>query len=233
MKSILLLTLGLLLAVSTYAQTKKMYHVPNESDIRKSIPMKDRYQFENFKKGTVHFRNGTKSQAQLNYSFFHSEIQFIDPRKDTLLLADNSFVIQITIDTLVYYYLRKEGHIQQIGGFDKIRLGRKQNLVVMGTEYTSGYEGKSSTSAISSYSTYLDKGGQMQKLNPATNIMMRRGNIYFWMDQNDRFSFATKANLYKLFPKHKRELSSYFKENEISFTDENDMIKLLDFCKSL
>ena len=168
----------------------------------------------------------------LNYSFFHGEIQFIDAKKDTLLLADNQSVSRIVIDSLLFYYMPDKGHIQQIADFDKVRLGRRQKLFTADTEHRGAYGGYSSTSSVSSYTTYTDARGQQQRLNTGTNVIMRKGSAYFWIDQNQRFYSASKANLIKIFPKNKREINDYFKENSVNLFDELDLTKLLEYTKS-
>ncbi len=211
---------------------KNSYHVPNNSDITRTIPFKDRYLLENFRKGLVYFRNGSKSEARLNYSFFHAEIQFIDEKKDTLLLAESEFVSKVTIDDLLFYYLPKQGYIQQIGDFNKVRLGRRQKLIMADTEHRTAYGGYSSTASVNSLTTYVDRQGQQQKLNAGTNVIMRNAATYFFMDQNQRFYSASKANLSKIFPKHKDEISQYFKEHDVNFLIEQDMVSLLEYCKA-
>ena len=234
MRAWLALLLYFVLTNDLLAQTKKeSYRVPDNSDITKTIPVKDRFLLENFGKGTVYFRNGSRSEALMNYSYFHSEVQFIDQKNDTLLLASNDLVNRIVIGDMVFYYLPQHGHIQQIGVFDKVRLGKRQKLVMSDTEHRTVFGGKSTTSTISPYTTFNDSKGQTRGLSSATNIIMRRADSYFWIDENQRFYPANKVNLTKIFPKQKQQLNDYLHQNSVNFSDEQDLIKLLEYSKGL
>lgn len=210
---------------------KSSYHVPNNSDVTKTISFSDRYLFETFRKGIVYLRTGGRAESLLNYSFFHGEIQFIDAKKDTLLLADGQLVSRIVIDDRIFFAVPEHGHIQQMAVYDKIRLGRKQKLFIADTQHQGAFGGYSSTSSISTYSTYTDARGHMQRLNPGSNVIMRKGITYFWIDQNQRFYPANKANLLKILPKKRREINDYFNANKVNFSNETEVIKLLEFCQ--
>lgn len=233
MRTCLVFLICLTLGTPLSAQiAKRSYHVPNNSDITQTISVKDRYLLENFRKGTVYLRNGGRSEAPLNYSYFHAEIQFIDKNQDTLVIAENEMVRHIVIDDMVFYYLPQQGHIQLIGDFGKIKLGRSQKLIKAGTEHRGAYGGYSSTASIASYSTYVDSKGYTQKLHSSSNVILRMLTAYYWIDQNQRFYPANKANLNKIFSKQKEEIKSYLNNNTIDFADERDLTKLLEYCKS-
>jgi hypothetical protein len=233
MKAFLAVLFYLSVCTNLVAQTEKTrYRVPYDSDITKLIPVKDRFLLENFRKGIVYFRTGIKSQAMLNYSFFHSQIQFIDAKNDTLLLADNDFVRRIVIDDLLFYYHPDQGHLQEIGDFNKIRLCRSQQLIPAGTEHPSTYGSHFSTASISSYPTFTELKGVVQPFKSGHNVVLAKETRYFWMDQNDRFSPASKANLTKIFPRQLEKINHYFKENNVNLSDEQDLVRLLEYCKS-
>lgn len=228
------LALSASVGTSVSAQgTPNRYRVPDNSDIRKTIPVRDRFLFENFRKGTVYFRNGTRSEAKLNYSYFHSEIQFIDAKNDTLLLAENDYVSRITIDDAVFYYLPQQGHIQQIADFNRIRLGKRQKLLISDTQQRNAHGGFSATVSSSAITTYSDEAGQKHRLHTGTAVIMRKATSYFLMDQNERCYAASRANLLKVFPNHKREINEYCKQHDINFSNEQEIMTLLDYCKTL
>ncbi|SEJ27565.1 hypothetical protein SAMN04487995_3908 [Dyadobacter koreensis] len=213
--------------------TDKTIRVKNGSDIRKTVPMRDRYLYEEFKEGKVFFRNGNISKSPLNYSLFHREIQFISPAKDTLLLGDNDFISKIIIQSDTFYFDRSHGHIQKIGNYGKIKLGKQQMLLIMGNEKYAGYNEYSGTAAVSSFSNFSNRNGELQQLQSNDKLILRRKSDYYLIDQNLRFALPNRANFLKLFPEKRKDITAYLKENETDFLKETDLVKLLEFCQSL
>ncbi|MCF2443545.1 hypothetical protein L0657_06210 [Dyadobacter sp. CY345] len=234
MKLLSLLFLLFTVSTTTSAQlASKVMKLKNGSDITKNVPVRDRYLYDEFYEGKVHFRNGTISIASLNYSLFHGEIQFITPQKDTLLLRDNDYVKKISINSDIFYFDRSHGHVQAIRDFEKVKLGKQQRLLVMGHEKYAGYSEYSETSAISSYSHFSNSNGEMQKLETNDKLLLRKKSIYYLIDQNLRFSSANRVNFIKIFPGHRTKISSFIKDNNTDFLKENDIVKLLEYCQSL
>lgn len=210
-----------------------VFKIKNEGDIRTVITPGDRYLYDGFREGKVYFRNGKISVANLNYSLFHGEIQFIGPRKDTLLLTDNDFISKIIINSDVFYYSKKQGHVQNIGDFGKVILGLKQKLLFLGNEKNAGYNEYTSTSAVSSYSHFTNRNGEIQALKSDANLLFRKHSDYYFIDRNLMFNIANRANLVKMYPDHKKAINNYLKDAEINFLNEKDLLKVLAFCQTL
>jgi len=235
MKTYFIFLFYFLICAEVFAQkTKDFYKVKSGTDISKMLPFEERYQFGKFQEGKVYFRNGKIVTANLNYSIVHGEVQFVNFKKDTLLLTDHDFIDRIAINDHVFYYLEGHGHIQQKADFSKIKLAEKQFLVVMGREKYAAYDQYSATSAISSYSGYTSgTAGAFSPLQGIDKVILRKRFSYFWIDKNQRISNANKANLLKIFPKYKHELNEFVKDNNTDFNKEDDLIKILEYTDSL
>jgi hypothetical protein len=234
MKVYFLLPFFLLASTHLLAQSfKDTYRVQGDNDLTKVIPAKERFLLENFRKGTVYFKSGKKTEATLNYSFPHSEILFISAKNDTLRLADNDLISRIVIDDLMFYYWHNQGHLLEVGNFNKVRLTKRQELIVSDTDNYSGYGRIFSDGNITSYSTVENLKGYYQPLKTAGVVYLKKATSYFLMDQNDRFRPASKANLIKIFRRHRKEIDRYLAENSVSFSNEQDLIKLLEYSQSL
>jgi len=228
----ILSVLLMLICTNLNAQsTDKTLRVKNGSDIR-TVPVRDRYLYDGFKEGKVYFRNGNTSKSLLNYSLFHGEIQFISPQKDTLLLGDNDFISRIVIQSDTFYFDRNLGHVQKIGTYGKIKLGKQQKISITGNEKHTGYSGYSGTASVASYSNFTNRNGELQQLQSNDKLILRRKSDYVLIDQNYRISSANRTNFMKLFPDRRREITAYLKENETDFMNENDVVKLLEFCQA-
>ena len=233
MHKILLILLILTHAKVSAQSNDKTHRIKNGADIRTTIPVRERYLYEEFKEGKVYFRNGNISKSPLNYSLFHKEIQFISPSKDTLLLSDNDFISKIIIQSDTFYYDRSHGHVQKIGTYGKIKLGKQQKILIRGNEKYTGYGDYSGTASVASYSNFSNRNGELQQLQTNNKLILRQKSDYFLIDQNQRFSLADRASLMRLFPDKRKDITTFIKSNETNFTEESDLVKLLQFCQSL
>ncbi|WP_159473756.1 hypothetical protein [Dyadobacter sp. 3J3] len=233
MKSWLLAVLFLLTYATIFAQsTPSVYRTKNSSNISKSIPYQEQYRFAEFRPGKVFFRNGRIVNALLNYNLFYGEIEFIDPKKDTLLLNDKEFMDSIAIGLEIFYYMPKQGHVREIKNYGKVKLGEKQVLAVLDNERESAFNHYSATSAISNYKNFSNQNGY-QWMKPTDKILFKRKTDNFFIDKNNRFYIPSKASLLKLFRDNNKEIIGYIKIKNIDFSKQSDLIELLDFCSSL
>lgn len=103
--TILLLLLSLI-HIEVAAQDRKILKInPGESMVS-TIPFSDQYNYPSYKDGTVQFRNGNYAKALMNYNVLFGEIQFIDPKGDTLSAIDPGAVQYITPDSSRCYFDR-------------------------------------------------------------------------------------------------------------------------------
>jgi len=99
------------------AQKNKRYTVNPGQKIFEVIPQSDIYKYPEFTVGMVLIKDGTFASAKLNYNGLLGEMQFIDPRGDTLSLADekniSSYLHQNTVN------FNDEGDLKKLCSFYK------------------------------------------------------------------------------------------------------------------
>src|SRR6185295_15738737 len=83
----------LLLGVAVNAQRPKTYTVPAGVEVKEIVPAREIFQYSDFKQGVVIFRDGTSAPGKLNYNRLVAELQFIDPKGDTLSLANEKNIL--------------------------------------------------------------------------------------------------------------------------------------------
>lgn len=207
--------------------------VKNGSDITKALHYSERFSYPSFLDGKVYFRNGRVVNAKLNYSLPHGEIQFVDSKNDTLILNDKNFMDKITIAADTFYYYPHHGHVKKVAGYKKVSLAEKQILGTNGVERYAAYNQYSSTSAISTYSSFVNSNGQPQALEGSDKVFLKKRFVYFFLDQNRDIHLATKGNLVKVFPRHKKALNEYLRANKVEFSNPKEIVKTLEFASSL
>jgi hypothetical protein len=224
----------LVVQLTAHAQdNNQVRRVRNGSDMTKTIPYAERFQYDVFKDGKVFFRNGNIVKAKLNYSLPHGEVQFVDARKDTMILTDKVFISKITIEADTFYYFEKHGHVRKLMNFNNVTLAEKQFIAQLDSERNSAYEQYTSTSAISVYSSYTNSRGLQQPLEGNDKVLLKRRVVHILIDRNQNAFLATKANLLRLFPKHKRSISQYLKDNDNEFVELKDINAALTYASNL
>ena len=198
--------------------------------INESLSIKNLYEYSQFVYGKVFFKPGDSSSGRLNYNRLLDQMQFIDFKGDTLNIADPGTIKSIRINNDLFYY--DEGYVKLIKDSNTIKLAAKQTLRVVNKEKTGAYNMPSSTSAIDSYGSYMSEG-KMYKLVPREDIVLKKQTQYYFGDKFNHFILANKKNLLRLYSKQEGSLNAYLKENNIDFTSQEDLEKLLQYLANL
>jgi hypothetical protein len=232
--------LGIILIFSVTAtgvsaqQPDKVYRLNHVGTASEIIPYAERFQYENFKKGSVYQMVGGISEAMLNYNYLIGEVQFIGAKNDTLSIDhEKSRVKFAAIGDDLFYYQKGIGYMQVIGDYNGIKLGRKQGFVSLGSDKSIGYGQYISTGATDNYRTFTGASGGTATLDKKTEMIVTRRISLFLMDKNELIHPATKNNIVKIYAKFKREISTHLKEQEVNFTNETEVRNLLEFCRQL
>src|SRR3954447_13437357 len=88
MRNCLLIIFSILLcSYSAFAQTDRWTIKPGEN-IDTALPPYVKFHYPRFTQGSVFFRDGTRSDALLDYNLLTEEMQFIAPKGDTLAVTN-------------------------------------------------------------------------------------------------------------------------------------------------
>ena len=198
--------------------------------INESISITDLYEYPQFVYGKVLFKPGDSSAGRLNYNRLLAQMQFIDFKGDTLNIADPGTIKSIHVNKDLFYY--DNGYVKLIKDNNTIKLAIKQTLQFVDKKKTGAYNMTSSTSAIDSYGSYAIDG-KTYKLLPREDIVLKKQTQYYFGDKFNHFILANKKNLLRLYSKKEGSLNAYLKENNIDFTSQEDLEKLLQYLANL
>ena len=109
---------------------------------------KDKYLYDQFKTGTVRYRNGNSPTARLNFNLMLREMQFLTPAKDTMSLADEQTIRQIDLGGDAYIYDQKNNVLKLLGTYGLAGLALEQSLKVANVGKEGGYGMASGASSI-------------------------------------------------------------------------------------
>jgi hypothetical protein len=191
------------------------------------------YRYSQFVEGKAFYKNGGITESRFNYNYLTNRVLFINPKGDTLELANGQDFDKITIRSDTFCFYNKE-FIQQITHYTSFNLFLKTSLRYNGKEKKAAYGGYSGTSASTSISEmYVSTGPGVGKLTSDENIMYVFDQSYYLSGKYGRFYPATKKGIYELLPKHQKEVKEFLQANKIDFTKKEDVEKLLDYARTL
>ena len=192
----------------------------------------DIYYYPQFTKGEVFYRGGTRGTARMNYTLVYDEMLFINPKGDTLALADEKTIKFITINRDTFYY--DEGYVKLIADNAFVKFAVKQVWVVANIRKPGPHNTSTSSADISSVRA-LRIDGEMTRNNLTLNedIVLRRETRYYFGDEYNHFVRPTKKSLQQLFPKKQRSIETYLKENKVDLNKKNDLENLFHFLSQL
>ncbi len=229
MKAILLL-FALIYFGGLTAQNIKFVTIKAGKKIGDVLTTADIFYYPQFTKGKVFFKDGTVTDAMLNYSHLVDEMQFINPAADTLAIANEKTIKFISIANDTFYYT--EGYIRLIAANSIVKLAVKQVWAVGDVKKIGAFNTANSTSMITSFSSFSEHG-KSYDLTIMEDMNLRKIEHYFFGDKYNSFVFASKKNLLMLFPKQQQQIQRYLKENKPDFTKKEDLEKLVEFLAQL
>ena len=228
MKSLLLLFFILIGFTDLLAQDSTLVTIKTGDNVVDVLTSAEIYYYPQFTKGVVFFKDDRKATAKLNYTRLFDQMLFIDPKGDTLALANEETIKFIAVDRDTFYY--EQGYIRIIEDNDIVKLAEKQIWGVADIRKTGTHNTSTGSVGITSVRTFRH-GNDVTRNNLTLNedIVLRKETQYYIGDKYNNFVRASKKGLLQLFPKVQRSIENYLKENKIDFNKKEDLEKLFQF----
>jgi len=223
----------LLIVNNNFAQDSSRIVVKAGDEISDILTSDKIYQYAEFSKGKIIFRDHRTTEAMLNYNYLNSEIEFISSGKDTLAIANHQkpTIQQIILNNDTFFY--DDGYVQQVLQTQLGKLAKRSMLIVLKKDLVGAYGQSTNTTKAETIAAFRDYYGSTTKtsIKGLENITLVYKTEFFWGDKYSAFLPANKNNLIKLFPSKKQMISNYLKENHVDFKNSNDLKKLLLFLE--
>jgi hypothetical protein len=229
MKLLSLFIVALATVTTAFGQARKYFKVNPGEKITESIPRADLFKYPTFQPGEVNFKNGRVGSANMNYNNLFSEIQFIDPKGDTVSLNDEKTISYITIGKDSFYF--NNGFLESIGSYGKIRLAKRNLIGYVKKERLDGY-GRQSSASVDTYNT-MSNGTYMKDLVAKEILFFSPYTEYYFGDIYNHYKPATKKSLISMFGNYETQIEAFLKQQPIDFKNENDLRKLSAFVQGL
>src|SRR5664279_4278217 len=101
-----MLAIFIVLTKFVYPQDSATIFIAAGQEVSEVLTPEKIYHYPQFINGKIFFRDGSTSDAPLNYSYLQGEIEFISPKKDTLAIAKEQMlnIKKVVIDTNTFFY---------------------------------------------------------------------------------------------------------------------------------
>ena len=200
------------------AQDSTLIFIEADRNVSEVLTPAKIYRFPKFMKGKILYRDGSHSDAILNYNFLNGEIEFISPTHDTLAIAKNQMlnIKEALIDTTSFFY--DNGYMELVAETTFGKLVKKQTLVIIKRDKIGGYNQEAPSSAVESYGSFTDNYGSfVTDLKIKENITLALRSNYFVGDQYNVFLPASKKNMMDLYHSKKDRIKEYLDKNDVDF----------------
>ena len=229
MKTLLLFFFILIGCTDLSAQDSTLVTIRTGESVRDVLTVADIYHYPQFTNGKVFLRDGSKAAGKMNYNRLYGQMLFINPKGDTLALADEKNIKFIVIEKDTFYY--GEGYIRLLANNGITKLTEKQTWVLADIRKIGTHNRPTTTVAVTSLSSFTNgkDAAKSKDLIMNEDVVLKKETQYYFGDKYNLFVPASKKGLQQLFPKEHSSIEIYLKENKVNFNKKEDVEKLYQF----
>ncbi len=188
------------------------------------------YLFPSFRDAKVQFKKGGELVSKLNFNLLICQMQFIDPKGDTLNLTRLEDIDEIDFDSTSFFY--DKGYYQVLANIDGTQLAVLRKVSYEPIKIGAlGLRNHSGTGTEEEGSFVHKSGDKELTLNEDVDIT--RESIFFLIVANNGMIKANKSGFLKAFSKNSQLVKTYIKANKPDFNKVNDLKKLFEFCTNV
>ena len=188
------------------------------------------YLFPQFMEGSILMKNGVVNKARLNYNAGTEEMVFMQNDK-VLALAEVTLnqIDTIYIQQRKFIYLDKK--IMEVLHNSGYRLLAHYKCRVIPPGKPAGYGGTSQTSAVDSYSSWI-QGGNMYELQLPDDFKVIPYSVYYLEKNNEKKTFASMGQLKKYYQKKSKFFDDYVQKNNPDFNNQLAIAQLVAYMET-
>ena len=186
------------------------------------------YVFPFFQNATIKFRDGRTFVYKMNFNTVLCDMQFINPKGDTLVVTNAELIDSILMDSCSFIYDYQKGYFQILRVSDAARLAVHRQSTYEPVQIGGMGESKSS-GGVEMINTVTGRQGAFP-LVLNQDIYVLKKTSYLVIDKSGATENAGKAAFMKIYGGDKKSFDQFVKANKIDFNKQGDLEKLFHFC---
>ncbi len=186
------------------------------------------YLFPFFRDATVKFRDGRSFVYKINFNTLLCDMQFINPKGDTLAITNAELIDSILMDSCSFFYEYQKGYFQILAVSDAARLAVHRQSSFEPVEIGGMGESRSS-GGVDMINSFSGRQGTLP-LVLNRDIYVLKKTSYLVVYKGGEMENAGKAAFLKIYGGDKKSFDQYVKANKIDFNKQGDLEKLFHFC---
>jgi hypothetical protein len=228
MKLFYFILAGLLLTSVEAGAQRKTYKVQPGVKIIYALPPEEVFEYPNFVQSEIYFKKGHSGLARLNYNALYGEIQFIDPRGDTLSLDDEATVKFIVILSDTFYFDKL--FVKQVKAFGEVRLAKRTYFKLVNSQKLGGF-GETTGGSVDTYDR-ISSQGTFKDLVAKEILTLAKDSALFLADRYRHLTRVSKKGLQSFYEGKESQLAAYLNENKVNYNNEADITRLMEYMKN-
>lgn len=211
------------------AQNTVRYTIKPGEKVYNVIPSSEIFLYPQFGQGMVVFKDVLPTAAKLNYNSLFGEMQFINPKGDTLTLVNEPTIKHILVAKDTFYYA--DGCVKLITNNGITKLAERVSFAEF-VQKPGSYE-LSSEATASNTITALRDGKTVGGEQVDQEVILVKTRVFYIGDRFNEFFKADRRSVLKMFPKHTTAIRNYFDKNKTDFNKAEDLKSLVNFLAGL
>lgn len=190
------------------------------------------FRYKEYTNGFAVFKDNSSTGARFNLNQLAGKMLFINPKGDTMELA-NPGTFNLIIVGVDSFYFSENKYLEKITHYPAINIAVNQSVKFIGKEKKGAYGTYSGVSASNSNTTFTNDDQITRSIAVDENNVYSFNNTYYLSDKFNNFFIANKKSFYKVFFVHEKEIKGFLEAQSINFNKMEDLQKLLRYAHSL
>jgi hypothetical protein len=195
-----------------------------------SVAQKHFFRYPEFIMGKVYFKNGDSAKARMNYNFVLGAIQYLDLKKDTITIANESEVRFIVIEKDTFL-IREQQYLEVLKDYKFGKLLVNQKIKLLDEHRAGAYGITSPTQTIEAKESL--KAESIHKLLINSDLHLSKEKQYYLLNTSNKIVPVAKKFILQTFSEDKRAVEDYINQNNINFKNEQDLQNLFTYLATL
>ena len=184
------------------------------------------YVFESYLDGRISLKNGEYYSGKININTLTQTVRIISQEGDTIRINSEKNVDVVSAGRQFFKKINSF-YVQLLNTDGETSLGLVRKMAIGKEKIVGAYGGTSEVASVTKIASVQDDS-RFDRISGASNVEYMYDELIYLIVKN-KMLIATKRNFEKAFPKQKSLISKYIKNNNVKFSQKDDVIPLFSY----